>query len=143
MPSWRMVFGPSNIRMVETTIENTIQGHKPVLERPMKLDEETKDLIEQSVLSWLATANEAGEPSVSPKELWGLSGKDSIVIAEIASPNSLANIRKQPRVCVSFIEIFKQKGRKLYGNATIVSPVQANSDPIFLACYSSKSIDAT
>ena len=89
---------------------------------PMAFDQETRDLIEQSVLCWLATANEVGEPSVSPKELWGVSGPDCLVIAEIASPNSLANIKKQPRVCVSFIEIFKQKGRKLYGEAAILSP---------------------
>ncbi|MDE2913817.1 MAG: pyridoxamine 5'-phosphate oxidase family protein [Paracoccaceae bacterium] len=86
----------------------------------MVLDEVTRDLIDKSVLCWLATVSETGEPSVSPKELWGIAGEDSLVIADIASANSVANIRNRSRVCVSFIEIFRQKGMKLYGEAEII-----------------------
>ena len=86
----------------------------------MVLDEVTRDLIDKSVLCWLATVSEAGEPSVSPKELWGIAGEDSLVIAEIAFANGVTNIRNRSRACVSFVEIFRQKGMKIYVEAEII-----------------------
>ncbi|MHA7901298.1 MAG: pyridoxamine 5'-phosphate oxidase family protein [Henriciella sp.] len=86
----------------------------------MILDENTRNLIQRSVLCWLATIGHDGEPSVSPKELWGISGDNALVIADIASPNSVNNIRHRSRVCVSFLDIFLQKGMKLYGNAELI-----------------------
>ena len=86
----------------------------------MIIGDTTRNLIQRSVLCWLATVGRDGEPSVSPKELWDICGDDCLVIADIASPNSVNNIRHQPRVCVSFLDIFLQKGMKLYGNAEIV-----------------------
>lgn len=86
----------------------------------MILDELTRDLIEKSVLCWLATVGQDGHPSVSPKELWSAYDADSLVIADIASANSVTNMRTRPKVCVSFVDVFRQKGMKLYGSATIV-----------------------
>lgn len=84
------------------------------------LDAAIKQSIEASVLCWLATANAKGEPNVSPKELWVAHGDTRVLIANIASPNSVANIRENPKVCVSFVDIFRQKGFKLRGTARIV-----------------------
>ena len=86
----------------------------------MILDQTTRDLIDKSVLCWLATVGRDGEPSVSPKELWSVHGDDSLVIADIASANSVTNIRNHARVCVSFVEVFLQKGMKFYGSAEII-----------------------
>lgn len=86
----------------------------------MIIDDTTRNLIKKSVLCWLATVGREGEPSVSPKELWDTCGDDGLVIADIASPNSVTNIKHQPRVCVSFLDVFLQKGMKIYGNAEIV-----------------------
>ena len=86
----------------------------------MILDETTHGLIQSSILCWLATVGRDGAPSVSPKELWGTYGNDSLVIADIASPHSVSNIKHHPKVCVSFLDIFLQKGMKLYGRAEIV-----------------------
>jgi len=91
----------------------------------MILDELTRDLVEKSVLCWLATVGQDGHPSVSPKELWNTYGTDSLVIADIASANSVTNMRTQPKVCVSFVDVFRQKGMKLYGSAEVV-PNDAN-----------------
>lgn len=74
-----------------------------------------------AVLCWLATVDGDGFPSVSPKELWGLAG-DAVVIADIASANSIRNIRACPKVCVSFVDVFRQKGFKLYGEARLLAP---------------------
>ena len=84
------------------------------------IDEAIKTSINESVLCWLATANARGEPNVSPKEMFVSYGDDRLVIANIASPRSVANISENPSVCVSFVDIFKQKGFKLRGSARIV-----------------------
>jgi uncharacterized protein len=42
------------------------------------------------------------------------------VIADIASPVSVRNIRVDPRVCVSFVDVFRMRGFKVEGNADLV-----------------------
>lgn len=82
--------------------------------------------IEKSVLCWLATVSVDGVPNVSPKEIFTNFGEDQIIIANIASPNSVRNIRKHPKVCLSFIDILVQKGYQLKGNARIVDKSDAH-----------------
>ena len=81
------------------------------------LNEEIRGSIEESVLCWLATVSNAGEPNVSPKEMFAPYKNKYLLIANIASPVSVQNIENNSKVCVSFIEIFKQKGFKLGGIA--------------------------
>ena len=85
------------------------------------LTEEIKVYAKNSVLCWLATVSEHGTPNVSPKELFVTEGDAHILIANIASPGSVRNMRFQPQVCVSFIDVFVQKGFKVHGKACIVS----------------------
>jgi predicted pyridoxine 5'-phosphate oxidase superfamily flavin-nucleotide-binding protein len=84
------------------------------------LNQEAQNSINESVLCWLATASENGEPNVSPKEMFIANGNEHILIANIASPNSVKNIRSNPLVCVSFINVFKQKGFKVKGSAKVI-----------------------
>lgn len=84
------------------------------------LTEEIRNSIKESVLCWLATADENGCPNVSPKEMFMAFEEDKVLIANIASPESVKNIKSNPNVCVSFVHIFKQKGFKLAGEAQII-----------------------
>ena len=56
----------------------------------------------------------------SPKEVFSYFKSDTIIIANIASPQSVKNIRQHENVCVSFIDILVQKGFQLKGKAEIV-----------------------
>jgi uncharacterized protein len=71
----------------------------------------------QSVLCWLATVDQGGQPNVSPKEIFAVFDHDNLVIANIASPTSVRNLGSNPLVCVSFIDVFVQKGFKVFGTA--------------------------
>ncbi|WP_260681590.1 pyridoxamine 5'-phosphate oxidase family protein [Aliiglaciecola sp. M165] len=82
------------------------------------LDRQVIASAQESVLCWLATVDSDGQPNVSPKEIFTVYHDDEIIIANIASPHSARNIKANPKVCVSFIHIFKQKGYKVYGRAT-------------------------
>ena len=84
------------------------------------LTPEVKKYIHQSILCWLATVDENGQPNVSPKEIFTHFGESHLIIANIASPNSLKNIRSNPKIGVSFIDVLVQKGFQIKGEATII-----------------------
>ena len=89
----------------------------------------TKDVkryIEHSVLCWLATSNKKAYPNVSPKEIFLRYGNTKILIANIASPKTIRNIKENPQVCISFINVFVQKGYKIQGQAKIIK--KSNTD---------------
>ncbi len=93
-----------------------------------RLTDEIKMYLERSVLCWLATVNEDGTPNVSPKEIFIPEGEKYILIAHVASPKSVRNIQVNPNVCLSFVEIFEQRGFKINGAARIVAPGDHNYD---------------
>jgi len=84
------------------------------------MNSEVQQSIKESVLCWLATVDSDGIPNVSPKEMFVSDGDNHILIANIASPSSIENIKANEKVCVSFINIFKQKGFKLKGTARVI-----------------------
>ncbi|MEO1094285.1 MAG: pyridoxamine 5'-phosphate oxidase family protein [Cyanobacteria bacterium J06638_28] len=86
------------------------------------LSDEVLRYIDQSVLCWLATVDTDGWPTVSPKEVFAALDDTHIIIANIASPGSVRNIRMHPPVCVSFIDILTQRGFKVRGIAHLVLP---------------------
>jgi len=84
----------------------------------MILTEIVKKYLDQSVLCWLATTDEQGQPNVSPKEIFTYH-EDVILIANIASPNSVRNIKKNGKIALSFIDILVQKGYQVHGEAKV------------------------
>ena len=93
------------------------------------LSPQVKEFATRSVLCWLATVDESGQPNVSPKEIFVVFDSEHLVIANIASPASAHNIGTNSRVCVGFIDVFVQKGFKVTGVARNVK----NRDPDFSA----------
>ncbi len=91
------------------------------------LDKEILKYIDKSVLCWLATVDSNNQPNVSPKEVFTVFQNKAIVIANIASPKTVKNIKQNPLVCISFIDVFVQKGFQLKGRASILD----KSNPLF------------
>ncbi len=81
------------------------------------LTDAVREAARRSVLCWLATVDAKGQPNVSPKEVWAIADEQHVVVAHIASPISARNIAQQPQVCLSFVDVFVQKGFKLLGRA--------------------------
>ncbi len=96
---------------------------------PPLLNEHIREAARRSVLCWLATVDAEGQPNVSPKEVWAVFDDQHVVVANIASPVSARNIAQQPQVCLSFVDVFVQKGFKLAGEAREVRA----ADPEFAA----------
>lgn len=106
------------------------------------LTPQIRESASRSVLCWLATSDESGQPNVSPKEIFAVVDSMHIAIANIASPTSVRNVKSNARGCVSFIDVFVQKGYKVIGIARNVSqqdvefsrwvaPLQAMAGPRF------------
>jgi predicted pyridoxine 5'-phosphate oxidase superfamily flavin-nucleotide-binding protein len=87
----------------------------------MNIEPTWHQFIHRTVLCWLATVDANGQPNVSPKEVFDVFDEKHLVIAQIASPISVRNIQHNPKVCVSLIDIFVQKGWKLLGHAHYVN----------------------
>ena len=88
-----------------------------------------REAARRSVLCWLATVDADGQPNVSPKEVWTIADEQHVVVAHIASPVTARNIRQRPQVCLSFVDVWVQKGFKLLGTAHEVCA----DDPEFAA----------
>jgi predicted pyridoxine 5'-phosphate oxidase superfamily flavin-nucleotide-binding protein len=89
------------------------------------LTDAVREAARRSVLCWLATVDAEGQPNVSPKEVWTIADDQHVVVAHIASPISARNIAQQPQVCLSFVDVFVQKGFKLVGTAREVRAADA------------------
>lgn len=76
--------------------------------------------IDKSVLCWLATSDADNYPNVSPKEAFTHLGEEYILIANIASPQTVQNILSNDKICLSFVEVFVQKGYQIKGTASII-----------------------
>ncbi len=87
----------------------------------MVLNEDILRLLDQSVLCWLATSSATGEPNVSPKEIFLPYNDDSIIIANVMSPNSARNLKANSKACVSFVNVFTQRGYQISGSAYCLS----------------------
>lgn len=85
------------------------------------LDKQVLEYINRSILCWLATASREGLPNVSPKEIFTDYKQQSIIIANIASPTTVKNIKDNSNVCLSFIDVLVQKGYQIKGNAEIIT----------------------
>jgi uncharacterized protein len=85
------------------------------------INNDVKKHIDKSVLCWLATSNKHNQPNVSPKEIYTYKDHNTLLIANVASPNSISNIKENPNVCVNFVDIFVQKGYKLKGMASLIA----------------------
>ena len=81
------------------------------------LTDAVRQAASRSVLCWLATVDAQSQPNVSPKEVWAIADDRHVVVANIASPVTAHNIAQKPQVCLSFVDVFVQKGFKLKGTA--------------------------
>ncbi|MEC7265421.1 MAG: pyridoxamine 5'-phosphate oxidase family protein [Bacteroidota bacterium] len=94
----------------------------------MELTQEIKNYIDQCILCWLATSSSEGMPNVSPKEIFTYYEKDKIIVANIASPQTVRNITQNENVCLSFIDIFIQKGFQIKGKGEIIKKTDLEFD---------------
>lgn len=86
------------------------------------LNEDMKAVIVQANLSFVATVNEDGSPNLSPKSTLRVYDDGHLIFANLASPGTIENLKRNPRVEINCIDIFSRRGYRFTGSAVVHSP---------------------
>lgn len=78
-----------------------------------------RDRVHRYPLCFVATVNEDGSPTVSPKGTVRVWDADHLVFANVASPRTVANIERDDRVHVNVVDHFGRRGWRFAGCARI------------------------
>lgn len=85
----------------------------------IEISNDMKAIIKQAILSFVATVNEDGTPNLSPKaSLTVVNGV--LYFADIASPTTIRNLRRNPAVEINVVDFFQRRGYRFTGRASIL-----------------------
>jgi predicted pyridoxine 5'-phosphate oxidase superfamily flavin-nucleotide-binding protein len=86
------------------------------------LDDDMKAIIASANLSFAATTNSDGSPNLSPKSTLRPWRDDKLIFANLASPGTMANLKRDPRIEINCVDVFARRGYRFTGTATVHSP---------------------
>lgn len=77
-------------------------------------------LIREQMLGFVASVDEDGTPNLSPKGTMVVLDDDYIIFGNIRSPNTVANLRRNPAIEINFVDPFVRKGYRFKGTAEYI-----------------------
>lgn len=89
------------------------------------LTSEMCQLIEDYSAGMVATINDDGTPSVSPKATFVILDERTLAFGNIRSPGTLANLAVRPAVEVCFIDVLQRKAVRVSGQGVAVPVIDA------------------
>jgi uncharacterized protein len=89
-------------------------------------------MVERMIRCFAATINSDGSPNLSPKSSLRVHDESCLLFANIASPGTIRNLRRDPRIQIYHVGVFARQGYRFRGWATIHSA----GDPIYEALAS-------
>lgn len=89
------------------------------------LDDDMKAIIVQANLSFVATVNDDGSPNLSPKSTLQVHDDNHLIFANLASPGTIDNLRREARTEINCIDVFSRRGYRFTGSASVHSPGEA------------------
>jgi uncharacterized protein len=87
--------------------------------RTKSLPRGVRDFVEKQRLGFVATINPDGSPNVSPKGTVTVWDEASLVFADLASPGTVRNLARDPRVAVNVVDPVSRKGWRFAGVADL------------------------
>ncbi|MGH7017843.1 MAG: pyridoxamine 5'-phosphate oxidase family protein [Caulobacteraceae bacterium] len=97
------------------------------------LTEEMRRVVEEQRLGFVASVCLDGTPNLSPKGTTAVLDEDRLVFADICSPETVANLRRNPAVEINVVDPVRRKGYRFKGRAEIIDEGEAFAD--LLAFY--------
>jgi len=94
----------------------------------MMINEDMRSIVEGSRLGFVATICADGSPNLSPKGSIRVYDDTHLIFADIASPTTIENLRRDRRVEVNCIDFLRRRGYRFKGVATVLAP---GSGPAF------------
>ena len=84
----------------------------------------TKDMmrvVNEQQLGFIATVCPDGTPNLSPKGTTAVWDDEHLIFADICSPNTIANLQRNPVVEINVVDTLSRRGYRFKGIGTIVS----------------------
>jgi hypothetical protein len=85
-----------------------------------KLTADMKRVVSEQRLAYVATVCPDGTPNVSPKGTIAVWDDDHLVFADIRSPGTIANLKKNPAVELNVVDPFARKGYRFKGTGKVI-----------------------
>lgn len=85
------------------------------------LTDDMKRVVREQSLAFVATVNPDGSPNVSPKGTISVWDDDHLVFADIASPNTMANLERNADVELNVVDPVVRKGYRFKGRAAVIT----------------------
>src|SRR4030095_6027203 len=85
------------------------------------LSQEIKEFVKQAKLGFVATVCPDGTPNLSPKGTTTVWDDEHLVFADIRSPGTTANVRRNPVLEINVVEPMVRKGYRFKGTATVLT----------------------
>jgi uncharacterized protein len=86
----------------------------------VQLTVDMKRVVTEQRLAFIATVCPDGTPNLSPKGTIAVWDDDHLVFADIRSPGTIANIKKNPAVEVNIVDPFVRKGYRFKGVGQVI-----------------------
>lgn len=85
----------------------------------LSLTEDMKNLVRKQKLGFVATVCPDGTPNLSPKGTTTIWDDYHLVFADIASPDTVKNLRNNPSIEVNVVDPFVRKGYRFKGRGVV------------------------
>lgn len=83
------------------------------------IDEDMRGIVGRSGLGYAATVTADGKPNLSPKGSLAVWDDDHLYFADIASPQTIENLRSNPHIEVNFVDVIGRRGYRFKGTAEV------------------------
>jgi uncharacterized protein len=83
------------------------------------LTDDMKRVVAEQRLGFAATVCPDGTPNLSPKGTTIVWDDDHLVFVDLASPETIANLRENPAIEINFVDQIVRKGYRFKGTATV------------------------
>jgi predicted pyridoxine 5'-phosphate oxidase superfamily flavin-nucleotide-binding protein len=84
-----------------------------------KINEKMKRVVGEQRLGFMATVCEDGTPNLSPKGLTFVLDDEHLVIGEVRSPGTIANLTMRPTAEINVVDPIARKGFRFKGDCRV------------------------
>jgi predicted pyridoxine 5'-phosphate oxidase superfamily flavin-nucleotide-binding protein len=85
------------------------------------IDEDMRRVVEEQRLGYAATVCADATPNLSPKGTTAVWDDDHLVFADIRSPRTVENLRRNPAIEVNVVDPVSRKGYRFKGTGTVLT----------------------
>ena len=84
------------------------------------LTDDMRRVLDEQQLGFIATVCPDGTPNLSPKGTTAVWDDEHLVFADICSPTTISNLRRNPALEINVVDTLSRKGYRFKGTATVV-----------------------